>query len=158
MTLDRGYTAIRSRIPGTPDEGALTQESVPDSDRPADASADLAAEKGWVRSSVPEYPADTVNLGMNNYGVSLTFATRSPDGPNPNARIFISHQMASVLQRLLFRILTNYETQHGHLTFVPNEVLAALNITDSDIEALEVARRALVKGTSVGGDERHGSS
>ncbi len=126
--------------------------------RPSDVASDLASEAGWVRSNVPEYPADTVNLGMNTYGVSLTFATRGPDGPHPNARVFLSHQMATVLQRLLYRLLTNYEVQHGNLTFVPDEVLAALSIADSDIEAIENARRSLKQHASDRGDRPNGSS
>lgn len=109
---------------------------------PAEAYAHNTA---WFAADVPEYYADTININTSAYGMSLTFGTRGLAGPRPKARIFMSHEMALVASRLLYRVLRTYERDNDVVIPVPESILAQLRIRPEDL--LELGQ------TAVDGDE-----
>jgi hypothetical protein len=108
---------------------------------------DYAQAVEWFSVDVPEFYADTVNVSLAPFGVSLGFGIRSPRGPRPNARLHMSHQMALVLERLLRRVIMTYEAERGRAVYVEREILEQLGVTDDALRALEERRPAEADGT-----------
>lgn len=124
-----------------PDQPALQ----PGPDAEADVAAEYATDQSWFLEEAPDLYADTINIGMGPYGLTLILGIRGLDGrPQPNARVHMSHQMALVLHRLVNRVLTTYELRAELPTLIPEELLANLHLRDSDIEGLDAERKALV--------------
>ena len=102
-----------------------------------DPAQGYAALPAWFVADVPEFYADTVNVNIGPYGMSLTFGIRGFEGPTPKARVFMSHEMALVTARLLRRILRSYELENNVKIQLPANVLTELKLRDEDFEALE---------------------
>ena len=117
-------------------EGIAMDPEQADEGVPGDDAAKYAEESAWFESDVPEYYSDTINVQTGTYGLSLTFGVRGWRGPNPKARVFMSHEMAKVIHLLLKRVLTTYEVENGVKIAVPESVLAALKLRDVDFEEL----------------------
>lgn len=109
-------------------------------ERSAEPAADYAEDPSWFDVDVPEYYTDTVNVNMSNYGLSLTFGLRGWKGPAPKARVFMSHEMARVVHRLIDRILTTYELDNEVTIAVPEGLLAQLRLRDADLAELRDRR------------------
>lgn len=103
----------------------------------ADAAEEYAAAAEWFELDVPEFFTDTVNINVSPYGMSITFGVRGFAGPAPKARVFMSHELATVVERLLKRILRTHEIDNGVTIMVPDALLATLKLRDSDLVALE---------------------
>lgn len=110
-----------------------------------DPSEEYAADPQWFRTAVSEHYSDTVNVGMDSYGVTLTFGLRSPEGPVPAARVHMSHQMAIVLERLMRRILLNYQIDNELPLLVQPSVLEALQLETGVLNELEARREQVLR-------------
>lgn len=115
-----------------------------------DASYAYAQQPAWFQANVPEHYADTVNVNMGPYGMSLTFGIRGFNGPAPNSRVFMSHEMGLVLSRLLRRVLRTHELDNDVSIQVPDGILADLRLRLSDLDELETtaAQSDHVKGSA----------
>lgn len=103
---------------------------------------DYAALPAWFQSDVSEFYADTVNVNMGPYGMSLTLGVRGFEGPVPKVRIYIGHELGVVLAGLLKRVLLTYEIEHHVRIQVPDSILAELQLRDADLRLLEDEARA----------------
>lgn len=101
-----------------------------------DPSADYAGDRSWFETETPEYFADTINISTSPYGNSITFGVRGFDGPRPKARIYMSHELALVLSRLLRRILITYELENDVRIQIPALIAAGLKLRDEDFDEL----------------------
>jgi hypothetical protein len=103
----------------------------------SDPATDYAQAPTWWETEVPEFYADTVNVSVSTYGLSITFGVRSLKGPRPTTRIHMSQEMALVASKLLRRVLRTYELDNGITIPLPENVLSVLKLRDSDFEELE---------------------
>jgi hypothetical protein len=115
------------------------EEQEPSLEQKPDAAEGYAQVPAWFQADVPEFYADTVNVNVGPYGMSVTFGIRGFLGPVPKARVFMSHEMALVMSRLLRRIIRSYELDNGVAVQVPEPILAELKLRIEDLEALEAA-------------------
>ena len=101
-----------------------------------DEASTYANEPRWFEADIPEFFADTVNINTSPYGNSITFGIRGFQGPRPNARIFMSHELAFVLSGLLRRILLTYEQENDVRIQIPPSVATELKLRDEDFRQL----------------------
>lgn len=126
-----------------------------DSDPKEEVGAAYAAVPQWEQADIPEYYADTVNLNVTSYGLNLTFGVRSPQQtPRPRVRLHMSHPMAVVLERLLRRMLLQFEADNAGAVLLQPTLLEELRITQSELEELQRKRDASVSSKEVPNDDR----
>ncbi len=109
-------------------------------EEPSDESRDYAELPAWFQAEVPEFYADTLNLNIGAYGLSMTFGVRGWNGPAPKVRVFMSQEMARVLQLLTRRVLNTYEAENQITIQLPERILAELKLRDADFDELEKRR------------------
>lgn len=105
-----------------------------------DASAALASDARWYESEVPDSYADSVNVGIGPYGVTLTFGVRAGSSLSPRYRVYMGQQLARVLELLMHRALTSFEIDNEVQIEVAPRILAELKLTESELKAIDSKR------------------
>ena len=130
----------------------MSNDDQPEAPAP-DPSAEYATARSWFEAETPEYFADTINISTSPYGNSITFGVRGFAGPSPKARVYMSHELALVLSRLLRRILITYEAENDVHIQIPPAVAAGLKLRDEDFDDLLKSSAATDKFRDETGDD-----